>query len=181
VFSPSRMSKRVLGMLALGCVALYGASFAFALQSASPAAAAATAPPKCKASGLVVWLDTQGDGAAGSVFYNLEFTNVGSQACTLKGYPGVAAVNLAGKQLGSVGTRSGETPRPVKIAPESSATALLRIVEAGNYSAAECHPVTAAGVRVSLPGLPVSRAVSYPFPACVKTGPKILGIGPVKP
>jgi len=46
-------------------------------------------------------MDTQGDGAAGSVYYTLQFTNLSGHACTLRGYPGVSAVSLSGHQLGA--------------------------------------------------------------------------------
>jgi hypothetical protein len=32
-------------------------------------------------------MDTQGGGAAGSIYYTLEFTNLSGQACTLHGSP----------------------------------------------------------------------------------------------
>ncbi|MDQ6778933.1 MAG: DUF4232 domain-containing protein, partial [Actinomycetota bacterium] len=56
----------------------------------------AASTPKCATSGLVVWLNTQGNGAAGSIFYALELTNLSGQTCTLNGYAGVSAVDLAG-------------------------------------------------------------------------------------
>ena len=46
---------------------------------AAPGAAAHTdhvATPACATSGLDVWLDTQGQGAAGTIFYKLNFTNL---------------------------------------------------------------------------------------------------------
>ena len=77
------------------------AAVAGPLAAPAGAAAAATAP-KCATSSLVVWLDTDGNGSAGSVYYNLEFTNLSARTCTLTGYPGVSAVGLGGGQLGPV-------------------------------------------------------------------------------
>jgi hypothetical protein len=178
VFSPTLKPKRLFGPVTLGCMALCGAVLALAVASA-PSPAAATAP-KCKASNVVVWLDTQADAGAGSARYQLEFTNIGKQACTLKGYPGAAAVNLAGKQLGSAAMREPGSTRAVKVQPERSATAILRITEAGNYPENTCGLTTAAGVRVSLPGVSGARVIPFPFSACAKTGAKYLGIGPIK-
>src|SRR6516162_7596320 len=48
-----------------------------------PAAGATAAAPRCSTSGLVVWLDTQGNGAAGSVYYHLKLTNLSARTCTL--------------------------------------------------------------------------------------------------
>src|ERR1700761_8942807 len=76
---------------------------AFALLAAAviaaPAATAATKP--CTASKLVVWAGEEpGGGAAGSVYYRIEFTNLSSSTCTLFGFPTVSALNLQGKKVG---------------------------------------------------------------------------------
>ena len=68
-----------------------------AIVAAPTAATAGT--PACSASSLVVWLDTQGSGAAGSSFYELQFTNLSRRSCRLAGYPGVSAVDLGGRQV----------------------------------------------------------------------------------
>src|ERR1700722_12439051 len=41
--------------------------------------------PSCTTANLDVWLNTEGNGAAGSSYYNLNFTNLSSHACTLRG------------------------------------------------------------------------------------------------
>src|SRR5690348_3849939 len=75
------------------------------------AGAARTAAPACITSRLVVWLNTNGDGAAGSVYYHLQFTNLATRACSLRGYPGVSGVGLSGRQIGSPAARN---PSPVR-------------------------------------------------------------------
>lgn len=190
MLSRSFRSKRAARIGALSCIAVLGV-LALVFESAPTAAAvpadasspAGTAPkplPRCKASGLAVWLNTEANNAAGSSFYHLEFTNLRNRTCVLKGYPEVAAVNLADQRLGSLASREFARPRAVRIAPEGSATAVLRIARAGNYSRNECHPTMAAGLRVFPPGQTGSRIVSYPFPACAKSGAIILGIRPVE-
>ena len=77
------LSGRLAGA-AVACAALLTAV-------AAPAPAGAARAPRCATSGLVVWLDTQGDGAAGSIYYKLELTNLSRHTCTLLGYPGVSA------------------------------------------------------------------------------------------
>ena len=75
-------------------------------------AAVAAATPTCAMSGLVAWIDTQGNGAAGSVSYNLGLTNLSGRTCTLSGYPRVAGVDLDGRQLGSgSGRERSSTPQ----------------------------------------------------------------------
>jgi hypothetical protein len=155
-------------------------------SSAGPLVATAPVPttasaPACTTSGLVVWLNTQGNGAAGSIFYTLELTNLSSGTCTVQGYPGVSAVNLAGHTLGSAAARDhATTPHLVTLARGATATAVLRIVEAGNFPSSACHQVTAAGLRVYPPNSTTSKVVPFPFAACSRTGPQYLSVRAVR-
>ena len=153
-----------------------------AAAMAAPGAAAHTglATPACATSGLDVWLDTQGQGAAGTIFYKLNFTNLSGSTCTMFGYPGVSATSLRGTQLGSAAARIGASPLTVTLANGATATALLGIVEAGIFPPTPCGPTTAAGLRVYPPGQTQSRAVPFPFGACSKAGPQYLKIMPVQ-
>ncbi len=131
--------------------------------------------PKCPTSGLVVWVNTDGDGTAGSIYYKLEFTNLSGSTCTLTGYPGVSGVNLAGHQLGSPGGHDTATAaHTVTLANGATKTATLRIVEAGNFPSSRCHMTEAAGLRVYPPNQTVSKVVPFPFYACSRTGPVYL-------
>lgn len=153
-----------------------GAALAAIAATASPAATIASTP-RCATSGLVIWLETQGNGAAGSIFYNLDFTNLSGHACTLRGYPGVSAVNLAGHTLGSAASRdNSHAPVVVTLARNATARAVLRIVEAGNFPASVCHEVTAAGVRVYPPNQTASKVVPFPFSACSRSGSVYLSV-----
>ncbi len=144
-------------------------------------APAAASTPKCATSGLVVWLGTQGNGAAGSIFYTLEFTNLSGHACTVSGFPGVSAVDLAGHQLGSPASRdTAHTPHTVTLAAGATATAVLRIIQAGNFPSSACHQVTASGLRVFPPNLTTSKVVPFPFYACSRTGPVYLTVRAVQ-
>jgi Protein of unknown function (DUF4232) len=149
---------------------------------AAQAAAKAARPPHCTTAGLVVWLDTEGNGAAGSVFYKLELTNLSGHACTLHGFPGVSAVDLHGRQLGRAAARegSGTAPHMVRLKDGATATAILRIVAAGNFPAATCHQTTAAGLRVFPPGQTTSQVVPFPFEACSRSGPVYLSVRAVR-
>jgi hypothetical protein len=159
--------KRRLSILALALVA------ATAAISAAPART--TAVP-CATSGLVVWLDTNGDATAGSTYFALEFTNESGHACTLQGYPGVSAVDLHGHRLGSPGSRDVSTARIVRLADGDTAKARLRIVVAGNFPRTTCQPRAAAGVRVYPPNQTASKTVPFPFEACSRGGPVILSV-----
>jgi hypothetical protein len=174
---PKSSSRRAIGTAALGCAAAL-ASAAVLATTASPAAPArAAGTSKCAASGLVIWLNTQGSGAAGSIYYNLELTNLSGHACTLRGYPGISAVNLAGRQLGAGASRdTSQKPRMVTLARGATATVLLRIVDAGNFPASACREVTAAGLRVYPPGQRASKVVPFPFQACSRAGQGVLSV-----
>src|ERR1700749_1136129 len=100
----------------------------------APAGAKAAAPA-CQASQLVATLN-DGSGAAGSTYWKLTFSNLGP-ACTLGGYPGVSAVGLNGRQIGSAASRSGTTGGKTvtlkaasAISAPDSTSVTLRIVEA---------------------------------------------------
>jgi Protein of unknown function (DUF4232) len=178
---PTLLLRRVIerrailgaGLLALAATSLSG--------SHSVGAATAAATPSCSSSGLVVWLNTQGNGAAGSTFYRLEFTNLSTRACTLGGYPGVSAVSIGGRQLGRAASRDhSRAPRTVRIARGATATALLRIVNVGNFPRSACRPVTAAGLRVYPPNQGAAKAVPFPFRACSRSGPGFLSVRAVR-
>jgi hypothetical protein len=174
-------SKRRLGLAAVvGAAALVpGAALVAETSNAAPVAAAAA--PTCPTSGLVVWLDTNGDGTAGSTFYKLELTNLSGRACTLRGYPGVSGVNLSGRQLGRAASRNAShTPATVTLARGAVAFAQLQVVEAGNFPSSTCHMTTAAGFRVYPPNRAASKLVPYPFSACTGSKPDYLTVGAVQ-
>lgn len=169
------MRRRIAQLLGLGALALLVAAAATPASGARRAAAGAARP--CQTPGLVVWLDTNGNGTAGSVYYKLQFTNLSSRSCTLRGYPGVSAVDLAGRQIGSAGTREETgSPRTVVLAPDAGASAVLRIVEAGAITSSACREVTAAGIRVYPPGQRASRVAPFPFQACSRRGAPVLSV-----
>ena len=171
-------ARRLLCAGALTCAAILVPASALAASGAVHAGR--TTAPACSTSGLDVWLDTQGSGAAGTIYYDLEFTNLSGSTCTLFGYPGLSGVNLAGTQLGSAATRIGATPHTVTLANGATAFARIGIVQAGIFPSSQCGPVTAAGLRVFPPNQTQSKKVPFPFPACSKTGPLYLKVMPVQ-
>jgi hypothetical protein len=143
--------------------------------------AVAASAPACSTSGLVIWLDTRGNGTAGSTYYNLEFTNQSGHACTLRGYPGVSAVDLSGHQLGSAASRNpARAPRLVTLATDKTAVAVLRIVDVGVFSPSQCKQRPAAGLRVFPPNRRTSKSVPFPFAACSRRGPTYLSVEAVR-
>jgi Domain of unknown function (DUF4232) len=152
-----------------------------ALVPAAPAASAhAAATPRCKTAGLVMWLNAEGSGTAGSFYYKLEFVNLSGRTCTLAGYPGVSAVNLSGRQIGASAKREVTgRPRTVTLAPEGEATAIVRVVDVGALPAS-CRPATAAGFRVYPPGESASNVVPYPFRTCANPRERAISVRALK-
>lgn len=148
-------------------------------SSAAPAAAATKA---CPASGLVVWAGEEpGGGAAGSVYYRIELTNLSTATCTVNGYPKVNAVDLKGGRIGAFATHeNGKAAKPVTLAPGQSASAQLRIVDALNYPADKCKATTAAGLRVGIPGGSGNKIAPLAFETCVRATTKTLSVAPVQ-
>ena len=179
----SALSPRLpRGLVALGAVATAVVALALAGAPAGAATrASAAATPACQTAGLVVWLNTQGNGTAGTTFFTLNFTNLSGHACTLRGFPGVSAVNLRGKTLGRAAARdSGQTVRTVTLTNGHTAHAVLGLVDIGALPTTTCPPTTAAGLRVFPPNQKASKVIPFPFAACGRAGgPSFLRIRPV--
>ena len=152
-----------------------------AAASAQPARQYPAALARCQAPSLVVWLDTNGNGAAGSTYYNLQFTNLSGSACELTGFPGVSAVALGGSQVGLAAGRSlPGASVAIRLGPGATATSVLQLTAAENFPSQACHAVMAAGLRVYPPGATASKLVPYPLEACSASGATVLHVRPVE-
>src|ERR1700689_1585948 len=92
-----RAAAAVAAALALGAGS--------AVWAASSASAAPAAPdgliPVCTPTALAVWVNYgAAQGAAGTWYYPLEFTNHSDHPCRTWGWPGVSATSDTGHQLG---------------------------------------------------------------------------------
>jgi hypothetical protein len=106
----------------------------------------------CPTSQLRVALGTS-QGAAGSVFVPLVFTNAGGTSCTLTGYPGVSYVTGdTGQQVGQPASRDAGSVTTVRLAPNASASSTLREVNPANFPPEQCLPTAVRGLRVYPPG-----------------------------
>lgn len=126
------------------------------LASASGSSAAGTVVPSCSAASTFVWAAHEGSGTAGTTFYDLELSNVGSTTCTLRGNPAVWAVTTGGVEVGKPAIFRG-TATTVTLAPGGTAHVVLGVVDTGAVCGSE--GVQAAGLRVVPPGqtLPTPR------------------------
>jgi Protein of unknown function (DUF4232) len=155
------------------------------LPSASPASApVAAGPAPCTASGLRISIGAS-NGAAGSLYYPLDFTNVSGSACTMYGYPGVSfATGPGGSTVGGPAVRNPTFRKAlVTLDPGVTAHAPLKVANAENYSAALCKPVTAHWLEIFPPASYVADFVAFTAVTCTGTIPSgsTLGIYVVLP
>ena len=157
--------------------------------TASPATSPTAAPtqagaaPACATSALKVTVPkSQGNAAAGSSYYPIQFANVSGASCTLYGYPGVSFVTAPGsRQIGPAATRNPAVARQlVTESPGQTAHAELQVINAENYPPADCGLVTAHWLKIYPPNQTGPAYVSFTAQACSK--PKqILSVQAVQP
>lgn len=142
----------------------------------------------CATSGLEAWLGlgTAATGETGDTgirpaegtYYTLEFTNVSDRACSLFGYPQVAAYRdspVTGGQIGSAAVRDTSIrPKPVMLAPGATAHAELRVTVSAQP--ATCVQVTAEELRVALPRQDRPAFVPAHIPVCSQKGQVSLSV-----
>jgi hypothetical protein len=139
-FSP----RRLAGAAAVASAAALIPVAALAATASPAATAIAASTPGCSTAGLVIWM-TYSQGAAGTFYYTLSFTNLSGHACTLRGHPGISAVNLSGGQIGiraGWGNPGNARLRTVRLGNGATATAVLAITDVGVYPPKACHQVT---------------------------------------
>jgi hypothetical protein len=138
-----------------------------AAQATTPAAPSGPSP--CPTRSLHVKLGAT-QGTAGSVYTTIVFTNVSNSTCTLYGYPGVSLTT--GKPVTVIGKTAKENPatprRLVTLQPQTSASALLRIVDAHNYSASQCTPKSTTYLQVYPPNQTAPVRIKYKTTACAQ-------------
>ncbi len=166
--------RRAIAIAAAAVAALAISTAAYAATSSGTASAAAASIPRCTASDLGVWLAVgQGNGAAGTIYYPLEFTNLSHHTCYLFGYPGVSALDRNGHQLGSParwGSLRGA--HIVNVAPGATAHTLLAYHDVVVTTEPGCDPVnSAANLRIYPPGQRSATFAAFSFEACSHAGP----------
>jgi hypothetical protein len=168
VFRTRRHLALAAGMAAVAAVALVSA--APAAFSASRPATSTAATPKCGPADLGVWVASDQTGvAAGTAFFQLEFTNLSHHACTLFGFPGVSAHASNGRQLGNPAVRdSSIKARTVRLDPGATGHAVLAYsdVITGNCR----NKATAAYLQVYAPDQFVANTAFWSLTACTTHG-----------
>lgn len=142
---------------------------------------AAGGPPGCATRDLKATVGVA-QGAAGSVYQVIDFTNIGTASCSLYGYPGIA---LAGgspvTQIGMAASRSPQAgPALVTLAPGAVANTLLRITQAQNYPTSKCSPVASTYLQIYPPNQTTPIYLGYKSTGCSATGVNLLTVGVVQ-
>jgi hypothetical protein len=185
-----RTARRIIAVIAaasaagLIAAAASAAGSSGAVLASDSARTTATAVPACTAAALGAWVAvTQGNGAAGSVFYPLQFTNLSRHACAMRGFPGVSAIDRNGHQLGSPAGWDHVIPaRTVVLAPGATAHTILRWSDAEVTTAPGCHPVFSTfELRVFPPGQRQATFAAFDLEACSHAGPVYLDVETVQP
>jgi hypothetical protein len=157
---------------ALAVILTRGAPLHTALTSARDTGHSGLA---CQTSGLRIWVNDGGDVMPRVSSAAVEFTNTSDAACTMSGYPQVAASRADGAQVGNAATRDTSVGvRRIVLPPGATAHAILA-EDVSGFPGRFCKPVTAAGLQVVPPGQSIARYVRHAVTACSGAGSR----GPV--
>lgn len=138
-------------------------------------------PPGCATRDLKATVGVA-QGAAGSVYQVIDFTNIGTASCSLYGYPGIA---LAGgspvTQIGMAASRSPQAgPALVTLKPGAVANTLLRITVAQNYPTSKCSPMASTYLQIYPPNQTTPIYLGYKSTGCSATGVNLLTVSVVQ-
>jgi hypothetical protein len=142
---------------------------------------AAGGPPGCATRDLKATVGVA-QGAAGSVYQVIDFTNIGTASCSLYGYPGIS---LAGgspvTQIGAAASRSPQAgPAMVTLKPGGVANTLLRITQAQNYPTSKCSPMASTYLQIYPPNQTTPIYLGYKSTGCSATGVNLLTVSVVQ-
>jgi len=156
-----------------------------AASSSSTAVAGGGAPaaPACGSMDLAAHVGLA-QGTAGSIYQVIYFTNLSNTACSLYGYPGVAlaAGSSQVNQVGAAAARDSTTAATVvTLGAGQSASATLRIVEAGNYPTGTCKPTATSFLQIFPPGQTTPIYLAYKSTGCSSSTVKLLSITTMTP
>lgn len=109
-------------------------------------------------------------GAAGSTYLSIDFSNITGASCTLYGYPGVSfAGNTPVQQIGVAADHSASPAKTlVTLAPGQVSHVLLRISNASFSAPSQCDPVTSTSLQIYPPNQTTPIYFAYTSSACRK-------------
>lgn len=170
----SHLSHRFLVGLGLAAMTIALPTAALAASGSSAAPGLLAAPP-CTAAHTTVWMGFPADSGMSHQIWQLQFSNIGTSACTFYGYPGVSELNYSAKQVGLPATHGG-TKLLVTLAPGGTAHVVLVVVSAGVLCGS---PVKGVTLRVYAPGQTAPHLV--PFGTQVCPGKSNMGVDAMHP
>lgn len=128
-------------------------------------------PSTCTVADLSVTVGA-GEGAAGTFYRPLVFTNTGRRTCVIQGFPGVSFVAGAdGHQVGQPAVRNGPKGPAIRLVPGALAAATLGFTNLGAYEPAQCRPTPVRGLRVYPPHDTRAAFVPLATEACAGNPP----------
>ncbi|GHI07907.1 hypothetical protein AQI88_33520 [Streptomyces cellostaticus] len=127
------LSRRGLAAaLTATAAALATAGVAWSATAATTATATTTTttrasagPRTCGLNDLYLSMGRK-EGAAGSLYWSIRFTNTSTSECGLRGYPGISVLDTAHRQIGPAATRTSRSYATVPLAPGHSVSAVIR-------------------------------------------------------
>jgi Protein of unknown function (DUF4232) len=169
-FTRGRLMAGLSAAVVLGTGSAAWAATSAPSASAASAARAATVPA-CTATDLAVWVNEEAaQGAAGTAYYPLEFTNTSGHACATGGYAGVSATDAGGHQLGDAAARDPVYRGHVVVIPAGGTAHALFGYGAAEVSTSGCKPTTAAQLKVYPPNSRTAINAFFSRPACTIGG-----------
>jgi hypothetical protein len=173
----TRSVRVALAAAAVGCAAVSLPTAAIAAPSHADHVSQAGRVSPCKSFNMVIWLGLGNGGRTlGTIFYPVEFSNIGRSTCTLFGFPGVSAISSSFRQIGPSASHIGGR-RLVVLRPGGTAHVILGIIDADNFS--HCGK-TPAALKIFAPGQHAATVIpSFTFPACAHK--RVLVVNAVHP
>ena len=149
-------------------------------SSASGGSSSSDISDECTTEQLKGSITSGEGGAAGSQLPYIVLTNTGD-TCTMKGYPGVS-LTVGGQQIGAAAERDRTVGvNTITLAPNESAYAPLKIVQAGNFDAASCQPKQADAILVYPPDQRSSLSIANDdYQGCANKATSVLTVQPVR-
>ena len=147
--------------------------------SPAPTSSAPSGPGQCATTDLKLTVGAS-QGAAGTMYYPLDFTNESSSACTMYGYPGVSFVTGAhGSQIGPPAAREGGIALAlITLAPGAVANATLAVSNV--LASTNCkNPVTVNWLKVYPPDQYSALVVPLRRQGCADKSLVIMHVRPV--
>jgi hypothetical protein len=150
-------------------------------SSPTPSSSAQAGVATCVSSDLQAKLG-QAQGAAGTFYQVVVFTNTSNSACTLYGYPGVSFVTgVGGHIIGAPATRNSAIDGVlVTLQPGAQASTLVGVEDVGALPPSKCQVGKADWLQIYAPGDTGALYVQYSAQVCTNASQTFMRVGAVR-